>query len=152
MRKKLLLVLALLLMTLAARGQYFTGFSVESYRITSAWPTSLRSVRGNVQAVIGNTGQTRRLSDVEAIVYRNGRRFVVGTGEDTTFMKGRGTYVLKGRATLADGVSTWDAIRAAFNFNANEYTIDFNVTITYPDGHRDYVTRRGIPLVHYLRR
>ena len=149
--KKLLFLLALLLCGNVAQAQYFKGFSVESYRISSAWPTSFRSVRGNVKAVVGNTGDTRTLSGVQATIYRNGRRFAVGTGEDVTFRQGRGEYLLKGEARLADGVSTWEAIRAAFSFKASEYTLDFSVTITHADGTVDQVHRTGIPLTHYLR-
>jgi len=152
MKRRFVLVLVALLVSVVAQAQYFTGFSVESYRIASAWPTSFRSVRGSVQATIGNTGLTRSMSGVTATVYRNGRRFAEGVCEDVTISKGIASYTFKGNVRLSDGVSTWDAIKAAFSFNANEYTLDFTVTITYPDGHSDHVVRRGMPLVHYLHR
>lgn len=141
-----------LLVALSAQAQYFTGFSVRSYRIVSAWPTSLRSVKGSVEATVGNSGDTRAMSGITATVYRNGRRFAEGSCDDVTFRNGIQSYTLKGRGQLADGVSTWEAIKAAFSFKASEYTLDFTVTITYPDGHSDQVVRSGRPLSHYLRR
>ena len=152
MKKLLLIFLSLLLSAIVAQAQFFRGFSVESYQISLAWPTSFRSVRGNVKAVVSNTGDTRTLNGVQATIYRNGRRFALGTGEDVTFRQGRWEYLLKGLAKLADGVSTWDAIRAPFSFKASEYTLDFSVTITHADGTVDQVHRTSIPLTHYLRR
>ncbi len=136
----------------AAFAQYFTGFSVKSYKISSVWPTSFRSLSGSVSASIGNTGDTRAMSGIVATVYRNGKAFAHGNCEDVTFYKGSSTYVLNGVVELAQGISLWDAIGAALSFNANEYTIDFNVDITHPDGKVDNVRRKGMPLAHYLRR
>ena len=141
-----------MLVALAANAQYFTGFSIQSYRISSVWPTSFRSLSGSVTATIGNTGDTRKMSGITAKVYRNGKAFANGTCQDVTFYKGSSTYVLNGEVKLADGVSTWDAIAAALSFSASEYTIDFSVNITHPDGHVDHVNRTGMPLSHYLHR
>ncbi len=144
----------ILMMTVcsAAFAQYFTGFSVNSYKISSVWPNSFRSVSGSVTASIGNTGDTRAMSGIVATVYRNGKAFAHGNCADVTFYKGTSSYVLNGVVELATGVTIWDAIGAALSFNANEYTIDFNVDITHPDGKVDHVVRAGMPLGHYLRR
>lgn len=150
--KKFFLIFVLLLVAFSARAQYFTGFSVKSYSITSAWPTSFRSVKGSVTATIGNTGDTRAMSGITATVYRSGKRFAHGTCADVTFRRGTASYVLNGQVTLADGVSTWDAIMAALSFNAAEYTVDFTVNITHPDGRVDHVVRTGMPVTHYLHR
>lgn len=136
----------------AAFAQYFTGFSIKSYRISSVWPTSFRSVSGSVTASIGNTGDTRAMSGIVATVYRNGKSFAHGTCNNITFYKGSSTYKLNGEVELAKGVSTWDAIAAALSFKVTEYTIDFSVDITHPDGKVDHVRRRGMPLTHYLMR
>lgn len=145
-------ILALIVSTFVAQAQYFQGFSVQGYRISSALPTSFRSVKGSVTANIGNTADTRTMSGITATVYRQGRRFAHGVCDDVTFFRGTREYVLNGQVSLADGVSAWDAIRAAFSFDASEYTIDFTVDITHPDGKVDHVLRSGIPLSHYLRR
>ena len=150
--KKLILTILLMSVSAVAFAQYFTGFSIESYKISSVWPTSFRSVAGSVTASIGNTGDTRAMSGIVATVYRNGKAFAHGNCEDVTFYKGSSSYVLNGVVELAKGISIWDAISAALSFSANEYTIDFSVDITHPDGKVDYVRRAGIPLVHYLRR
>ena len=73
MIKKILLAAVLLLCCLSAQAQYFTGFSVKSYKISSVWPTSFRSLKGSVTATIGNTGDTREMSGIHAKVYRNGK-------------------------------------------------------------------------------
>lgn len=144
-------ILALVVSTFVAHAQYFQGFSVQGYRISSALPTSFRSVKGSVTATIGNSADTRAMSSITATVYRQGRRFAQGVCADVTFFHGTREYVLNGQVSLADGVSTWDALRAAFSFDVSEYTIDFTVTITHPDGKKDHVVRSGVPLSRYLR-
>ena len=151
-RGKIAGLVVALLVALTAQAQYFTGFSVQSYRIASAWPTSFRSVKGSVEATIGNTGDTRAMSGITATVYRNGRRFAEGTCDDVTFFQGIHTYTLRGRVQLSEGVTTWEAIRAALSFDVSEYTLDFTLTITHPDGRVDHVVRSGRPLSSYLRR
>ena len=152
MIKKILLAAVLLLCCLGAQAQYFTGFSVKSYKISSVWPTSFRSLKGSVIATIGNTGDTREMSGIHAKVYRNGKPFAEGNCENVTFYKGSSSYTLNGEVSLSAGVSTWDAIGAALSFNVSEYTIDFSVDIRHPDGKVDHVRRTGMPLSHYLRR
>lgn len=152
MKKLLSILLALIIGTVAAQAQHFYGFSVQSYRISSVRPTSFRSVKGSVTATIGNSADTRSMRGITATVYRNGKRFASGTCEDVMFYRGNIEYVLKGQVSLAEGVSTWDAIVAAFSFKASEYTIDFTVDIGHPDGRKDHVVRTGRPLSHYLGR
>ena len=144
--------MALVLGLLTAQAQHFYGFSVQSYRVSSALPTSFRSVKGSVTTTIGNSADTRSMRGITATVYRNGRRFAQGKCDDVTFHHGTREYVLRGQVSLADGVSTWEAILAAFSFKASDYTIDFTVDIAHPDGKRDHVVRTGRPLTHYLRR
>ena len=152
MKRLLSLLLVMIIGTVGAQGQHFYGFSVQSYRISSVMPTSFRSVKGSVTATIGNSADTRSMRDITATVYRNGRKFASGKCEDVVFYRGTIEYVLRGRVSLAEGVSTWDAIVAAFSFKASEYTIDFTVDIGHPDGRRDHVVRTGRPLSHYLGR
>ena len=89
---------------------------------------------------------------ITATVYRGGKQFAHGVCSDVTFVHGTFNYLLEGTVTLATGVSTWDAILAALSFDAAEYTVDFTVDITHPDGHVDHVVRSGMPVTHYLRR
>lgn len=152
MKKLILLVSALLLAAITANAQFFEGFSVESYKITRVWPTSFRSVRGDVKTVVSNTGDERTLSGLTATVYRNGVPFAYGRGDDETVWVGRHQYLLKGYAKLAENVTTWQAIKAALAFKADEYTLDFNLTITHANGKVDYVVRKGVPLSNYLKR
>lgn len=152
MRKLFLVLAALLASVFVANAQYFEGFSVESYKITRVWPTSFRSVRGNVKAVVSNTADERTLSGLSATVYRGGVPFAYGRGDDETVWVGQHQYLLKGYAKLADNVTTWQAIKAALTFKADEYTLDFSLTITHADGKVDYVVRSGVPLSDYLKR
>lgn len=153
MKKIIFLFIGLFLLTcLSARAQYFEGFSVKSYKISSVWPTSFRSVKGSVTATVGNTKDARLMSGIRATVYRNGVRFAEGTCEDVTIAVGTHSYVFRGQVWLADGISTWDAIKAALSFNASEYTVDFVVDISHPDGTVDHVVRKDMPVIHYLRR
>lgn len=151
MKKWTSILILLLLGALSASAQYFEGFSVKSYRITTAYPTSFRSVKGVVSATVGNTADTRTMSGIHATVYRSGRRFAYGNCDDITFYQGVRNYTLRGQISLAEGISTWDAIRAAFSFRADEYTLDFTITITHADGRQDHVVRTGVPLSNYLR-
>lgn len=144
--------MALLGLALTAHAQYFYGFSVQSYKITSARPTSWRSVKGSVYTTVSNTADTRTMRNITATVYRRGSKFAHGSCDPVTFFHGTSGYTLNGRVNLADGVSTWDAIKAAFSFRASDYTIDFVVDIHHADGSQDHVVRAGIPLEHYLRR
>lgn len=152
MRKFIIVISALLMGALAAHAQYFEGFSVESYKFTHVWPTSFRSIRGDIKAVVSNTGDERTLSGLSATVYRNGKPFAHGRGDDVTAWVGRHQYTLRGYAELAEGVSTWQAIKAAFAFRAEEYTLDFTLIITHKNGKVDYVVRKGVPITDYLRR
>ena len=54
-RHGLALLIALMLSILPAHAQYFQGFSVQGYRISSVLPTSFRSVKGSVTATIDFT-------------------------------------------------------------------------------------------------
>lgn len=152
MKKIATILLSAILAAIPVSAQYFTGFSVKSYRISSAWPTSFRSVKGSVTATIGNTGDTRTMNGINATIYRNGKPFASGVCEDVTFAKGTASYRLNGNVVLSEGVSTWEAIGAALSFNASEYTVDFTVKIIHENGKTDNVVRKGIPITNYLRR
>lgn len=152
MKRYILIILALCLSCMAANAQFFHGLGVKSYKVTSAWPTSFRSVKGSVQATISNTDETRSIRNVRATLYRNGKAFAYGTCDDVTLNHGTATYTLRGRGELAPGITTWQAIRAALTFVVTEYTMDFSVDIANPDGTVDHVVRENRPVSHYLRR
>ena len=148
--KRLLLFLTLFI-SVTAGAQHAQGLKVISHKITSAWPSSLRSVKGKAQAVVKNTGKVRTFSDVQALVYRNGEPFVEGTCSDVAVARGQATYPLLGEVSLFRGRSVWDAVKAAVNFDAGEYTVDISMQVVYPDT-TVTVTRTGIPLTKYLKR
>lgn len=150
--KRIGILLLALLLSLSAGAQHFSGLSVRSYRIASAWPVSFRAVQGSVEAEIGNSGEIRSMSGITATVYRNGQRFAHGTCDDVTFLGGTRNYVLQGRVELADGISVLDAILAAFDFHVSEYTLDIAVDVSFPGGRTEHVKRSGVPLAQYLKR
>ena len=137
---------------LASDAQYYYGLSVKSYQVSSMRPTGLRSLKGSVTATIGNTADTRSLRNITATIYRKGQRFANGSCDNVTIHHGTQKYILQGRFSLADGVSTVDAILAAFSFHASDYTIDFSTTIIHPNGTKDHLVRTDIPLSMYLHR
>lgn len=151
MRRQILIVIVLLL-SFAAHAQYFSGLSVVSYKITSARPTSMRAVKGSVLATIGNTADSRTISGISMTVYRNGQLFAVGSCDNVTIFRGTNSYTFNGRVELADGVSTWNAIKVALSFKASEYTLDFKADVRHPGGKVDHVVRSKMPLTHYLKR
>ena len=147
---KRLVLLFTLFVSVAAGAQHAQGLKVISHRITSAWPSSLHSVKGKAQAVVKNTGKSRTFSDIRALVYRNGEPFVEGTCSDVEVKKGQAAYPMLGEVSLYKGKSVLDAVKAAVNFDAGEYTVDISMQVVYPDT-TVTVTRMGIPLTKYLK-
>ncbi len=85
-------------------------------------------------------------------VYRKGQLFAVGSCDNITIFRGTNSYTFNGHVELADGVSTWNAIKVALSFKASEYTLDFKADVKHPDGKVDHVVRSKMPLTHYLKR
>ncbi len=150
--KRLILFVLVLMLAFGAHAQYFSGLKVASYKIASARPTGLRSVKGSVLATIGNSEDRRTISGITTTIYRNGQLFAIGACDDLTITPGTKSYTFNGDVKLADDVSIWTAIKVAFSFKASEYTLDFKADITHPDGKVDHVVRSRMPLTHYLKR
>lgn len=150
MKTKRYLLFLLIFVSVAAGAQHAQGLKVVSHKITSAWPASLRSVRGRAQAVVENTGKVRTFSGITAQVYRLGEPFVEGTCEDVTVAAGRRSYPLIGVVTLSEGRSVMDAVKAALHFDASEYTVDISMQVVYPDTTAT-LFRTGVPLSKYLK-
>ncbi len=136
---------------LAAVEHPFAGLGIEDYRITSAWPESFREVSGSVEATINNSGTRRVVRNIRANVYRNGTAFASGKCSDVTFTKGRSKYTLNGRVKLADGVSVWNAIKAAFSFNPSEYVVEVSMVMTHENGETETIVRK-VPVTRFLNR
>ena len=148
--KRLPILLILFLLPFLASAQHSTGLKVLSYKITSAWPASLRSVKGRAKVVVNNTDKERTLSDIKALVYRNGEPFVEGVCTDVALERGQVVYTPQGLVTLCEGQSVWDAIKAALAFDASEYTVDISMQVAYSDT-TAFITRKGVPLKKYLK-
>ncbi len=151
MMKRLYLLLAAILtcVVLSAQTSPFAGMGIVDYKITSVWPESFREVSGEVDAMISNSGTTRKVTDITANVYRNGAAFASGVCSDVTFVKGKKKYTLEGRVKLAQGVSIWTAIGAALSFSPSEYVVEVSMVMTYEDGTVQPITRK-VPLTRFL--
>jgi len=149
MKRFIIMLLALVVACASADAQFFSGLSVRSHKINSAYPTSLRSVRGKATVTVQNSGSARSFKDITAVIYRRGEPFFNGTCSDINAGKGTASYTLIGNVSLVEGKSVWDAIGAALSFRASEYTADVSFTVTM-DGKTQRVTRKGVAVSRYL--
>lgn len=129
----------------------FEKLAIKSYSIDSAWPSSLRSVKGKATITVDNTGDWRSVSAINATVYRNSSTFANGTCSNVTFVKGTGSYTLTGLVTLAEGVTIWQAIGAALSFRPSEYTVDVYATMLHGDGSTEQIEKKAIPVTKFLK-
>ncbi len=135
----------------AGRDHPFSGLSITGYSIDSAWPSSLRSVKGKATIKVQNAGERRTVTSITASVYRNGSLFAEGKCSDVTFERGVRSYTLDGTGQLSDGVSLWQAIGAVFSFRPSEYTVDVYATMTFEDGSVQRIVKTGIPATRFIR-
>lgn len=135
----------------AGREHPFSGLSIIGYTIDSAWPSSLRSVKGRATIKVQNTGDRRTVTSITATVYRNGSRFAEGQCSDVTFEEGVRSYSLDGSGQLSDGVSLWQAIGAVISFRPSEYTVDVYAVMTFGDGSVQRIVKTGIPATRFIR-
>ncbi len=147
--KKLCLFLVAVLACgiLNAQTSPFAGLGIVDYSIRSAWPESFREVSGSVEVTMNNTGTKRVVTDISASVYRSGSPFVSGICSDVTFLKGTNKYILNGRVKLADGVSVWAAIGAAFSFNPKDYIVEISMVMTHENGKTEKIVRKDRYLI-----
>ncbi len=150
--KKMYVFLAALFacVVLGASSHPFAGLGIVDYKIKSVWPESFREVSGSVDATISNSGTKRIVKNIRASVYRNGAPFASGKCSDVTFVKGSGKYTLNGTVKLADGVSVWTALAAAFSFNPAEYVVEVTMVMTHENGETETIIRK-VPVTRFLK-
>ncbi len=148
-RLYILLVAVLACVVMNAQTSPFAGLKIVNYKITSVWPESFREVRGSVDVTMDNTHTQRVASNIRANVYRNGNAFVSGICSDVTFLKGQNKYTLNGMVKLADGISVWNAIGAAFTFDPNEYIVEITMMMTHEDGRTETIVRK-VPATRFF--
>ncbi|MBQ3882965.1 MAG: hypothetical protein II730_10795 [Bacteroidales bacterium] len=153
MKRSLAILLCVILAAFAATGSEhpFAGLSIKGYSVDSVFPSGFRSVRGKATIKVDNTSEYRKVSDIKATVYRDGRPFARGTCIDVAFLKGLNTYKLSGTVSLAEGVSVWTAIRAALSFRPSEYTVDVTLEMLHEDGTKETVKREDIPVTRFVK-
>ena len=140
-----LAVLVPLLGTQPARAQ-LSRLHFRNYRITSVVPTGFRSVRGAVEVTLSNDTTAFTMSDIQGIVYRNGRPFVEGVCNDTYVPRGTITVRPTGTVRLCDSVSLWTVLRCMVDFNPDEYSGDISMLITDAKGHQRTYAKKEVPV------
>ena len=141
------LLLALLLFTgvLPAHAQ-LSRLRFRNYKITSIVPSGFRAVRGAVEVTLTNDTTAFTMSDIQGIVYHEGRPFVQGVCNDTHVAHGNVTVRPAGTVSLCDSVSLWNVLRCMVDFNPDEYSGDLTMVITDAKGNRRICTKKGIPV------
>ena len=146
--RRLTLLLAMLVTLLGgqpARAQ-LSRLHFRNYRITSIVPSSFRSVRGSVEVTLTNDTTAFTMSDIQGLVYRNGKPFVQGVCNDTHV--GRGTVTVRptGTVRLCDSVSLWTVLRCMVDFNPDEYSGDISMLITDTKGNQRTYAKESVPV------
>ena len=113
---------------LPARAQMsqlrFRGFEVKQ-----VVPTGLRSVKATVELEMVNPGgKPFEMTDVNMVIYRNGKPYVKGTCPSIPVDPGTCIVEAVGSFRLAEGVSLWSALRTLLNINIEEYSADVSLT------------------------
>ena len=145
----LLLALLLFAGALPAHAQ-LSRLKFLNYRISSIVPSSFRSVRGSVEVTLTNDSTAFTMSDIQGLVYRNGKPFVQGVCNDTHVARGTVTVRPAGTVQLCDSVSVWTVLRCMVSFNPDEYTGDLTMVITDAQGHRRSYAKKGLPVGQLL--
>ncbi len=117
-----------------------------NYKITSIVPSGFRSVRGAVEVTLTNDTTAFTMSDIQGLVYRNGKPFVHGVCNDTHVARGTVTVRPAGTVQLCDSVSIWTVMRCMIDFDPDEYSGDLSMVITDAKGHQRTYTKEGVPV------
>lgn len=110
---------------------------------------SLRSVAGEAQVVCTNDSLAFTMSNIAGTVYKNGRAFVHGTANPVTVPVGKSTVVVKGTASLCEGIGFWDVL-SCIAFKAEDYTIDVAMTIANTAGDTRVYSKKGLSVAALL--
>ena len=140
-----LAVLVPLLWAQPARAQ-LSRLHFRNYRITSVVPSGFRSVRGSVEVTLTNDTTAFTMSNIQGIVYRDGKPFVEGVCNDTYVPRGTITVRPTGTVRLCDSVSLWTVLRCMVDFNPDEYSGDISMLITDAKGNQRTYAKEGVPV------
>ena len=140
-----LAVLVPLLWAQPARAQ-LSRLHFRNYRITSIVPSGFRSVRGAVEVTLTNDTTAFTMTNIQGIVYRNGRPFVEGVCNDTYVPRGTITVRPTGSVRICDSVSLWTVLRCMVDFDPDEYTGDLSMLITDAKGNQRTYAKEGVPV------
>ena len=145
----LLFIVLCVLFVASYAHQYAEGGTVDSYKF-SVRPRGFKSVKVYVNATINNECDTLVIKGLVLTLSRNGVPFADGNSPEIVLDAGRHDYTFKAIVDLAEGVSVWNALKAAPSFDINEYTVTFTSDVIYTDGRVLSLVREDIPLKKYL--
>ncbi len=97
------------------------------FDVKSVVPTGFRSVRATIELELVNRGEPFDMEDVEVVVYKEGKPYVMGDCPVIEVDKGTYTAKVVGNFHLADGVSLFGALRSLVNINLAEYSADVSL-------------------------
>lgn len=147
MRKLLALVFISFLTCLASDicWAQFSKLSFGGYGVSSIRPESFSAVNGAVWIDVTNSMEGFNISEISALVYKNGRAFVTGSANDVYVPSGSSKVTITGRAALCTGSSLWDVL-ALLAFNPADYSVDLSVRITLDSGETRVVSQKNLPV------
>ncbi len=128
----------------------FSKLSIGDYGISSIRPESFRAANGSVWLEVGNPMTGFTVSEIQGVVYKNGRRFVTGNAADFHVPSGSSKVTVSGRAALCPDTSLWDVL-ALLAFDPKEYSIDLSVRITLDSGETRVVSKKNLPVTTLLK-
>lgn len=128
----------------------FSKLSFGDYGVSSIRPESFSAVSGAVWLDVTNSMEGFKISEISALVYKNGRSFVSGTANDVYVPSGASRVNISGRAALCSGASLWDVL-ALLAFNPEDYSVDLTVRITLDSGPSRLVSQKNLPVKTLLK-
>ena len=146
LRRVLLLVLLVPLLGAQPARAQLSRLHFRNYRITSIVPSGFRSVRGAVEVTLTNDTTAFTMTDIQGIVYRNGRPFVEGVCNDTYVPRGTITVRPTGTVRICDSISLWTVLRCMVDFNPDEFTGDLSMLISDAKGNQRTYAKEGVPV------
>lgn len=151
--KKIFLVFIAAVISLAASSEccaQFGNLSIGKYAIESITPESFSSVKGSVSLELTNSGEGFTVSDIQGVVYKEGKSFVTGKANLFHVDKGTRKTAISGRASLCAGVSLWSVLSTLL-FDPEDYSVDISLKITMDSGEVKVITKKNMPVKELLK-
>ena len=151
---KIKILIYVAIFTLFATTESYAQFdkvNFGKYGISSITPQSFRSVSGEAWIDVTNSSKAFKVSNIEGVVYKNGKPFVSGTANSFQVVSGTKRLPIKGSASLCEGVSLWSVL-GLLSFDAKEYAVDVSMTVTSSNGKQQVISKKKVPLTKLLKK